>query len=99
MAKFRPFYIPSRSEGKTWRVYYHKTKGYPAYVAAVEGELNDGFFTTLLSRDRLITVSLSGRSTFKAVTEAGMELLRRMADNSYILADAVTEYTPKLAHS
>ena len=94
---FTPFYIPSREPGKTWRVYFHKPSGRPGYVGAVEAvEEKDGFFTTLLITDRKLTVGIPGRATLKAVTTAGQELLRQMADNSYITADAVDEYTPRL---
>jgi len=93
---FTPFYIPSREPGKTWRVYFHKPSGRPGYVGTVEGEMKDGFFTTLLITDRKLIVGIPGRATLKAVTAAGQELLRQMADNSYIIADAVDEYTPRL---
>ena len=96
MADFRPFYIPSRSEGMTWKVYFHKPKCSPAYVAAAEGVSSDGFFTHRLYQDRTIRVRLPGRATLRAVTDAGQELLRQMADNSYITADAVSEFTPCL---
>lgn len=99
MANFRPFYIPSCTAGMIWKVYFHKAKGYPAYVSAVEGELDDGFFRYMLHQNRRIVVALPGRATFKAVTDAGVELLRQMADNSYIAADAVDEYTRYLARS
>jgi len=92
---FRPFYIPSTS-GQHWKVYFHKPKGSLAYVAAAEGDLSGGFFTHRLYVDRVIRVNLPHRATVKAVTDAGQELLRQMADNSYILADAVSEYTPRL---
>jgi hypothetical protein len=95
MADFRPFYIPSTS-GQHWKVYFHKPKGALAYVAAAEGDLGDGFFTHRLYVDRVIRVNLPNRATFKAVTDAGRELLRQLADNSYILADHVDEYTPYL---
>lgn len=96
MAHFRPFYVPSRSGGLTWKVYFHKPKGASAYVAAAEGVLKDGFFTYRLYVDRMIRVNLPGRATLKGVTDAGQELLRQMADNNYILADAVSEFTPHL---
>ena len=97
MANFKPFYIPSRSDGKTWKVYFHKPKGSLAYVAAVEGTVENGFFTFLLYKDRTIKVNLPNRATFKAVSAAGIELLRQMADNSYIIADDIDKYTPCLA--
>ena len=96
MAGFTSFYIPSRTESMTWKVYFHKPTGRPSYVAAVEGEIKDGFFTYLPLSNRRIIVGLPGRATLKAVTDAGRELLRQMADNSYILADAVDAYTPSL---
>lgn len=97
MANFRPFYIPSRAEGKTWRVHYHKPAGHLGYVAAYEGELNaDGIYICSLIGSRHLHVNLLGRATLKAITDAGRELLRQLADNGYITADAVDEYTPFL---
>ena len=97
MANFTPFYIPSRQEGKTWRVYYHKPAGRLGYVAASEGELNaDGIYICNLHAARKLQVNLPGRATLRAVTDAGRELLRQMADSAYILADAVDQYTPHL---
>jgi hypothetical protein len=96
MSNFNPFYIPSREPGKTWRVYFFKPSGRSGYVGAVEGEEKDGFFTTLLMTDRKLTVGIPGRATLRAVVEAGQELLRQMADNGYITADAVDENIPKL---
>ena len=100
MANFTPFYIPSRAEGKTWRVHYHKPQGRLGYVAAYEGELNaDGIYTTVFggpNAGRNLRVNLPGRATLRAVTDAGRELLRQLADNGYITADAVDEFTPRL---
>lgn len=100
MAQFQPFYIPSCSEGKTWRVYFHKPGGRPSYVAAYEGELDtDGIYITVFggpNAGRNLKVSLPGRATLRAVTDAGLELLRQMADSGYITADAASEYTPCL---
>lgn len=97
MANFTPFYIPSRAEGKTWRVHYHKPQGRLGYVAAYEGELRpDGVYICGLYAGRSLQVNLPGRATLRAVTDAGRELLRQMADNGYILADHVHEYTPHL---
>lgn len=96
MATFNDFYIPSRAAGKTWRVYFHKPPKRPAYVGAIEGESSDGFFTCMIYDSRRIIVGLPGRSTLAAVTSAGQELLRQMADNGYITADDVDEYTPRL---
>ena len=97
MANFRTFYVPSCAEGKTWKIYFHKPQGRSGYVAALEGELKAGFFTYMPFSDRQVTVNLSGRATFRAVTDAGQELLQGLADNNYILADAVREVTPCLA--
>ena len=99
MANFNPLYIPSRSPGMTWKVYSHKPKGSLPYVAAAEGDLRDGFFTTRLYTDRTIRVGMPGRATLKAVAEAGQELLKQMADNSYITADCASDYTSRLVRS
>lgn len=100
MANFAPFYIPSRAEGKTWRVHYHKPAGRLGYVAAYEGELNaDGIYTCVFggpNAGRNLQVNLPGRATLRAITEAGRELLIQMANNSYITTDAVDEFTPRL---
>lgn len=97
MANFTPFYIPSRAEGKTWRVHYHKPAGRLGYVAAYEGELNaDGIYISSLFAARSLRVNLPGRATLKAITDAGRELLRQLADNGYITADAVDAFTPRL---
>lgn len=97
MANFTPFYIPSRAEGKTWRVHYHKPTGRLGYVAAYEGELNaDGIYTCSLFAARNLQVNLPGRATLRAITDAGRELLRQLADSGCISADAVDEFTPRL---
>lgn len=96
MANFTPFYIPSRSRGKVWRIYFHKPNRRPAYVAAQEGESRDGIFTTALIGSRHLTVGMPGRATLRAVTDAGRELLRQLADSGCISADAVDEFTPRL---
>lgn len=96
MANFTPFCIPSRAEGKTWRVHYHKPTGRLGYVAAYEGELNaDGIYICSLFAARSRQVNLPGRATLRAVTDAGRELLRQLADSGYITADAVDEFTPR----
>jgi hypothetical protein len=97
MAHFRTFYVPSCAEGKTWKIYFHKPQGRPGYVAAAEGELKDGFFTYMPFSDRQVTVKLPGRATFKAIADAGQKLLKGLADDGCILADAVSEFTPCLA--
>lgn len=97
MAHFTPFYIPSRAEGKTWRVQYHKPAGRCGCVAAHEGELNaDGIYICSLFAARSLQVNLPGRATLRAVTDAGRELLRQLADSGCISADAVDEFTPRL---
>ena len=96
MANFQPLYIPSRSKGMVWKVYFHKPKGALAYVAAAEGTLRDGFFTHRLYADRTIRVNMPGRATGKAVADAGQELLKQMADNSYITADCASDFTGRL---
>jgi hypothetical protein len=100
MATFTDFYIPSRTPNKTWRVYVYKPPGRPAYVNACEGVSEGGRFTHVIDAgvngDRSIKVNISGRATLRAVIEAGQEILRQMADNGYITADAVDENIPKL---
>lgn len=92
MAELPTFYIPSRAEGKSWKVYFHKPKGGPSYMAAIEGELKDGFFIQPPTTDRRIMVRIPGRATTRAVADAGCELLRQMTDNSYILADHFADF-------
>jgi hypothetical protein len=94
MAGLQTFYVPSRAKGKSWKVYFHKPKGSPSYVAAVEGELKDGLFSHPPMTDRHIMVQISGRATRGAVASAGCELLRQMTDNSYILADHFADFAP-----
>ena len=100
MATFADFYTPSRAPSKTWRVYVYKPPGRPAYVNACEGVSEGGIFThgidAGVNGDRSIKVGISGRATLRAVTEAGQELLRQMAANNYITADAVDENIPQL---
>jgi hypothetical protein len=97
-AFFTPFYIPSRESGKTWKVYAYKPTGRPAYVIACEGVNKDGIFTFVLGigGDRNIQVNISGRATLRAVTEAGKELLKQMAANSFITAEVADESACRL---
>lgn len=97
MANFTPFYIPSRAEGKTWRIHYHKPTGRLGYVAAYEGELNDdGIYISSLFAARSLRVNLPGRATKRALYEAAQELLRQMVDAGYVFADDVEPLVSKL---
>jgi hypothetical protein len=96
MAKLKSFFIRSRSEGKTWKVYSYKPQGRPALVAACEGEVEktgtEGvvFFRTILFGDRRHSTPVpNGRATKRALFLATQELLRQMADAGYIFADDV----------
>lgn len=96
MAELKSFYVRSRSEGKTWKVYSHKPQGRPAIVTACEGEVETTdtpgvtFFRTILFDDRRHTVTVAGgRATKRALFAAAQELLRQMSDSGYIYADDV----------
>lgn len=96
MAELKSFYVRSRSEGKTWKVYSYKPQGRPAGVYAVEGEVEATgtpgvtFFRTILFGDRRHHVNVpGGRATKKAISEATRELLQQLADSSCIYADDV----------
>lgn len=100
MASFQDFYVPSTTEGLTWRIGFHKPQGRPGVVCATEGEceVHDDvrIFRTVLYQSRHIRHQLSGRATLKAVTDAGRELLRQMEVNGYITSHDVRRYTPCL---
>lgn len=95
MAELKSFYVRSRSEGKTWKVYSHKPQGRPAVVSACEGEVETTdtpgvtFFRTILFGDRRATVTVAGRATKRALFTAAQELLCQMSDAGYIYADDV----------
>lgn len=102
MAELKSFFVRSRIEGKTWKVYSHKPQGRPAVVSACEGELEasqtPGVMSfTIFFGDRRATVTVAGgRATKRALFEAAQELLRQMIDAGFIYADDVEPLLSKL---
>lgn len=103
MAQLKEFFIPSRTEGKTWKIYSYKPQGRPAYVGACEGELTESgtpgirFFRTILFGDRRYSVNVAGgRATKRALYDAACELLRQLADSSCILPEDADRLTSTL---
>lgn len=96
MATFTPFFIPSTTPEKTWQVYCHKPAKRPAYVYACEGACANGIFLYNPYSHRHVMVTLSGRSTSKAIYLAGKELLDQLATLNYINPDAVSTFLPCL---
>lgn len=80
-------YLPAKdAPGKEFKVYVYKPAGRPAYAAAVEGKMENGFFTTILFDPsyRQHRVDLGGTNTLKNRQRAVHALLDDMVERGWI---------------